>query len=75
MREYQRTTDEQLIEAVNTYMETYPNASRNQIILYATGKADRVRKLAKEGKINLPKPMPTGSKSYWARSFRYAKTA
>jgi hypothetical protein len=75
MREYQRTTDEQIIEAVNRYMETYPNASRNQIILYATGKADRVRNLAKEGKISLPKPMPSGSKSYYAKSFKYANTA
>ena len=75
MRAYQKTTDEQIIEAVNTYMETYPNASRNQIILYATGKADRVRKLAKEGKINLPAPLPRGSNSNWARYFKFEKTA
>ena len=74
MRAYQRITDEQIIKAVNIYMETYPNASRNQIILHATGSADRVRKLAKEGKINLPAPLPRGSNSNWARHFKYANT-
>jgi hypothetical protein len=75
MREYQRTTDEQIIEAVNKYMETYPNASRNKIILHATGSGERVRKLAREGKINLPVPLPRGSNSNWTRYFKFEKTA
>ena len=48
-----KKTDEQLIEAVNQYMEKYPNASRNHIILHATGSAARVRELAKQGLIKL----------------------
>jgi hypothetical protein len=64
-----KKTDEQLIEAVNQYMEKYPNATRNQIILHATGSAERVRKLAKDGKIKLPKALPKGSNSNWNRHF------
>jgi len=64
-----KKTDEQLIEAVNQYMEKYPNATRNQIILHATGSAERVRKLDKEGKIKLPKALPKGSNSNWNRYF------
>ena len=62
-------TDEQLIEAVNQYMEKYPKATRNQIVLHATGNAERVRKLAKENKIKLPKALPKGSNSNWNRYF------
>ena len=64
-----KKTDEQLIEAVNQYMEKYPNASRNHIILHATGSAARVRELAKQGKIKLPKALPKGSNSNWNRYF------
>jgi len=64
-----KKTDEQLIEAVNQYMEKYPNATRNQIILHATGSAERVRKLAKDDKIKLPKALPKGSNSNWNRYF------
>ena len=63
-------TDEQIIEAVNQYMEKHPNASRNQIVLYATGNAERVRGLDKQGIIKLPKALPKGSKSNWNRHFR-----
>jgi hypothetical protein len=70
--DFRRKTDEQLIEAVKQYREKYPNASRNQIILHATGSAERVRKLAKEGKIELPAPLPKGSNSNWNRYFSLA---
>ena len=62
-------TDEQIIEAVNQYIEKHPNASRNQIVLHATGSAERVRKLAKEGLILLPKALPKGSNSNWYKHF------
>jgi len=62
-------TDEQIIEAVNQYIEKHPNASRNQIVLHATGSAERVRKLAKDGLITLPKALPKGSNSNWYRHF------
>lgn len=65
-------TDEQIIQAVNEYKEKYPNATRNQIVLYATGSAERVRKLAKEGKIELPPALPKGSNSNWNRYFSLA---
>jgi len=42
-------TDEQLIEMVNQYMEKYPTATRNQVVLHATGNATRVRSLDKRG--------------------------
>jgi len=60
-----KKTDEQLIEAVNQYMEKYPNASRNHIILHATGSAARVRELAKQGLIKLPKALPKGANTNW----------
>ena len=64
-----KKTDEQLIEAVNQYMEKYPNATRNHIVLHATGSATRVRELAKQGLIKLPKALPKGSNSNWNRYF------
>jgi hypothetical protein len=67
--DYKKKTDEELIEAVNQYMEKYPKATRNQIVLHATGNAERVRKLAKENKIKLPKALPKGSNSNWNRYF------
>jgi hypothetical protein len=75
MRTYKRITDEELIAQVNKYIEDHPNVGRNHIIIHASGCTERVRKLAKEGKINLPKPMPSGSKSNWAKYFKYARTA
>jgi len=69
MRAYQRLTDEEIIQRVHDYMEKYPNAGRNKIILNATGCAERVRKLESEGRITLPKPLPLGSKSNWAKYF------
>ena len=65
-------TDEQLIEEVNQYMEKYPNATRNQIVLHATGSAIRVRNLDKRGMIKLPKALPKGSNSNWNRYFSLA---
>ena len=62
---YKKKTDEELIEAVNQYMEKYPKATRNQIVLHATGNAERVRKLAKENKIKLPKALPKGANTNW----------
>jgi hypothetical protein len=73
MRLYKRYTDEELIAQVNQYIEDHPNVGRNHIIMHASGCTERVRKLAKEGKINLPKPMPSGSKSSWAKHFKYAR--
>lgn len=65
-----RKSDEQLIEAVNQYMEKYPNASRNHIILHATGSAARVRELAKQGLIKLPKALPKGANTNWNGYFK-----
>jgi hypothetical protein len=63
-------TDEQLIEEVNQYMEKYPNATRNHIVLYATGSAIRVRGLAKRGLIKLPEALPKGANTNWNGFFR-----
>jgi hypothetical protein len=60
-----KKTDEQIIEEVNQYMEKYPNATRNQVVLYATGSAIRVRGLAKKGLIKLPPPLPKGANTNW----------
>ena len=67
--DYKKKTEEELIAIVNQYMEDHPNAGRNHIILHATGNAERVRKLAKENKIKLPKALPKGSNSNWNRYF------
>ena len=69
MRAYQRITDEELIAKVNKYIEEHPNVGRNHIIMHASGCTERIRKLAKEGKINLPAPLPKGSKGVWGRYF------
>jgi hypothetical protein len=68
-------TDEQLIEAVNQYMEKYPNATRNQIVLNATGSAIRVRELDKKGLIKLPKALPKGANTNWRGFFKTASEA
>jgi hypothetical protein len=60
-----KKTDEQIIEAVNQYMEKYPNATRNQIVLNATGTAIRIRELDKKGLIKLPKALPKGANTRW----------
>lgn len=65
-------TDEQLVEIVNKYMADHPNVGRNHIILHATGNPNRVRDLDKRGLIKLPKPLPKGSNSNWAKYFSYA---
>jgi hypothetical protein len=65
-----KKTDEQIIEEVNQYMEKYPNATRNQIVLYATGSAIRVRGLAKRGLIKLPEALPKGANTNWNGFFR-----
>ena len=69
---YKKKTDEQMIELVNEYMQRYPNASRNTVIQHATGNPTRVRELEKRGLITLPAPLPSGSKSDWAKHFKYA---
>ena len=69
---YKVKTDEQIIELVNAYMQKYPSATRNKIILNATGSPTRVRELAKKGLIKLPDPLPNGSNSNWAKYFSYA---
>ena len=65
-----KKTDEQIIEEVNQYMEKYPNATRNQVVLYATGSAIRVRGLAKRGLIKLPEALPKGANTNWNGFFR-----
>lgn len=65
-------TDEQLIEEVNQYMEKYPNATRNHIVLHATGSAIRVRELAKRGLIKLPEALPKGANTNWNGYFKNA---
>ena len=62
-------TDEQLIEMVNQYMEKYPTATRNQVVLHATGNATRVRSLDKRGLIKLPKAIPKGTGNSWGKYF------
>jgi len=63
-------TDEQLIEEVNQYMEKYPTATRNQVVLHATGNATRVRSLDKRGLIKLPKALPKGANTNWNGYFK-----
>ena len=63
-------TDEQLIEEVNQYMEKYPTASRNHVVLHATGSASRVRELDKRGLIKLPRALPKGANTKWNGYFR-----
>ena len=65
-------TDEELIEMVNQYMEKYPTASRNQVVLHATGSATRVRELNKRGLIKLPKALPKGANTNWNGYFNKA---
>lgn len=65
-------TDEELIAIVNKYMEEHPNASRNHIILHSHGSHQRIRELDKKGLIKLPKALPKGSNSNWARYFSVA---
>ena len=67
-----KKTDKELIEAVNQYMEKYPNATRNHIILHATGSAARVRELAKQGLIKLPEALPKGANTNWSGYFSRA---
>ena len=67
-----KKTDEQLIEEVNQYMEKYPNATRNQVVLHATGSAIRVRGLAKRGLIKLPEALPKGANTNWNGYFKNA---
>lgn len=69
---YKKKTDEEFIALVKAYMEKYPNASRNKIVLHSTGNPSRVRELEKQGLITLPAPLPSGSKSDWAKHFKYA---
>ena len=70
--DYKKKTDEELIAIVNKYMEDHPNANRNHIILHAHGNHQRIRDLNKKGLINLPKALPKGSNSDWAKYFSYA---
>jgi hypothetical protein len=65
-----KKSDEQIIDEVNQYMEKYPNATRNQVVLYATGSAIRVRGLAKRGLIKLPEALPKGANTNWNGFFR-----
>jgi hypothetical protein len=65
-----KKTDGQLIEEVNQYMEKYPNATRNHIVLHATGSATRVRELDKQGLIKLPKALPKGANTNWNGYFK-----
>jgi hypothetical protein len=53
-------------------MEKYPNATRNQIVLNATGSAIRVRELDKQGLIKLPKALPKGANTNWNGYFKNA---
>jgi hypothetical protein len=69
---YKKKTDEEMIELIKAYMQKYPNASRNKIILHSTGNPTRVRELEKRGLIILPMSLPAGSKSNWAKHFKYA---
>jgi hypothetical protein len=62
-------TDEELIALVNQYMEKYPDAPRNKIILNSTGSQGRVRDLDKRGLIKLPKALPRGTGSSWGKYF------
>jgi hypothetical protein len=67
--DYKRKTDQELIAIVNKYMEKYPNANRNHIILHAHGSHQRIRELDKKGLISLPKALPKGSNSNWNKYF------
>jgi hypothetical protein len=65
--DYKKKTDEELIAIVNQYMEDYPNAGRNHIILHANGNHKRIRELDKQGLISLPKAQPRGG--VWRKYF------
>ncbi len=65
--DYKKKTDEELIAIVNKYMEDYPNAGRNHIILHANGNHKRIRELDKQGLISLPKAQPRGG--VWRKYF------
>lgn len=62
-------TDEELIAIVNKYMQDYPNATRNTIVLNSSGNHNRIRELDKRGLIKLPPALPKGSGSSWGRYF------
>jgi hypothetical protein len=63
-------TDEELIEMVNQYMEKHPNATRNHVVLHATGSAIRVGNLDKKGLIKLPEALPKGANTNWNGYFK-----
>ena len=67
--DYKRKTDEELIAIVNKYMEKYPNANRNHIILHSHGSHQRIRDLDKRSLIKLPKALPKGTNSSWGKYF------
>lgn len=63
-------TDEQVIEAINRYKETHPNATRSQVLTRAVNAGEkRIKELEKAGLITLPKALTRASSSYaWRKS-------
>jgi hypothetical protein len=61
--------DEEIIASINEYMRIHPDANRTKIIINAKGQQERIRKLIREGKVTLPKPLRSGCNSGWNRHF------
>jgi hypothetical protein len=60
LREYQRYTDQEVIDSAVEYMTKYPNAGRYQVVKNSLGNESRIRDLAKKGLVKLPHPQVRG---------------
>lgn len=63
-------TDEQVIEAINKYMEAHPKATRSQVITKAVAVSEkRIRDMESAGLIKLPKPLDKSARTHvWRQS-------
>jgi hypothetical protein len=63
-------SDEQVIEAVNKYMETHPDATRSKVITKAVAVSEkRLRDMEAAGLIKLPKPLGKSARTHiWRQS-------
>lgn len=66
-----RYTDEDIINLANAYMQRFPNASRTKIITNIPGGQERIYRLEKEGRINLPKPIPKSVRTQTWRTMNH----
>lgn len=63
-------SDEQVIEAINKYIETHPKATRSQVITRAIAVSEkRIRDMEAAGLIKLPKPLGKSASTHvWRKS-------